>query len=129
MSNPVKLLQALVALGIYNVWLLRARRPTRWRGGGAPSLKEEFAAYGLPPWFMGTVGTLKLGAATSLLLGLRYPALTRPAALGMAALMAGAVSMHLKVKDPPERSLPALAMLGLSTYVALYGGKHASGVH
>lgn len=118
MREPVKLIQVIVALGIYDVWLLRSRRATPWRGGGAKSLKKEFAAYGLPPWSMWAVGTLKLGAATLLLFGLKYPAVTRPAAVSMAALMAGAVSMHLKVRDPIQRSLPALTMLALSAYVA-----------
>lgn len=71
---------------------------------------------------MWTVGGLKLGAATSLLAGLKYPAVTRPAALSLAALMAGAVSMHVKVKDPLRRALPAFAMFALSACVAKFGG-------
>lgn len=122
MGFPVRLIQIAVALGIYNVWLVRPRKATRWRGGGARSLREEFAKYGLPDWSMWLVGTLKLGSATLLLLGLKYPAVTRPAALSMAGLMAGAASMHLKVKDPLHRSLPALTMLALSLCVAQFGG-------
>lgn len=121
MRIPVRPLQAIIAAGIYNVWLVRPHKSTPWRGGRATSLRDEFAAYGLPEWAMWTVGTLKLGSATLLLAGLRYPAVTKPAALGMAALMAGAVSMHLKVRDPLHKTLPALTMLALSTYVAKYG--------
>jgi hypothetical protein len=33
--------------------------------------------------------------------------------------MAGAVVMHLKVKDPARKSLPALAMLALCLLIAL----------
>lgn len=121
MRLPVKLAQVVIAAGIYNVWLVRPNRATPFRGRGAKDLRAEFAAYGLPPWVMSTVGAFKLGSATLLLLGLRYPALTRPAALGMAALMAGAVSMHVKVKDPLERAVPALTMLALSALVAKYG--------
>ena len=124
MRVPVRLFQVAVALGIYNVWLVRPRKATRWRGGGARNLREEFAKYGLPDWSMWIVGTLKLGSATLLLLGLRYPAVTRPAALSMAGLMAGAASMHLKVKDPLHRSLPALTMLALSLCVAKFGGSY-----
>ena len=126
MKVPVRLIQTAIAFGIYDVWLVRSRKATPWRGGHARNLREEFAEYGLPGWFMWTVGTLKLGSATSLLLGLKYPAATRPAAVSLAALMAGAVSMHLKVKDPVQRSLPALAMLALSLYVAKYGGRQGA---
>jgi hypothetical protein len=55
-------LQAVVALGLLNVWLLRAASPTRYRGGEAQSLKEEFSAYGLPTWFFFLVGVLKVGS-------------------------------------------------------------------
>jgi len=54
-------LQLIVAVGILNVWMLRSRRATPFRGGDARSLREEFAAYGLPFWFMCVVGALKVG--------------------------------------------------------------------
>lgn len=106
--------QIIIALGIYNVWLIRPRMPTKWRGGGAETLSEEFEIYGLPPWAMGMVGLLKILFATVLILGIWYPPIVEPAAMGMAIMMAGAVSMHLKVEDPLKRTLPACAMLVLS---------------
>jgi uncharacterized membrane protein YphA (DoxX/SURF4 family) len=112
--------QVVIALGIYNVWLVRRGMVTGWRGGTAKNLKEEFEVYGLPGWFMGVVGFLKLLLATLLIAGIWLPALTRPAAAGMAVLMLGAVAMHVKVKDPLKRSLPALSMLAMSLLVALY---------
>lgn len=118
MKRLTQLSQIAIAAGIYSVWLVRSKKATRFRGRGAKSLREEFAAYGLPPWAMYVVGGLKISSATLLLLGLEYPRLTRPAAASMAALMAGAVSMHVKVKDPLLRAVPALTMLGLSSYVA-----------
>ena len=42
------ILQIVVGLGLLNVWLMRARSPTSYRGGDSKSLKEEIAAYGLP---------------------------------------------------------------------------------
>ena len=119
MAILVKTIQVVVALGIYNVWLLRFGKSTNWRGGTARTMKEEFAVYGLPGWFMGVVGFLKLLFATLLIVGLWVPVVTRPAAAGLAVLMAGAVAMHFKVKDPPLRSLPAFVMLVLSLLVAL----------
>lgn len=111
-------LQIVIALGIANVWLVRAQRPTRYRGGGAPSMKEEFAAYGLSEGAMRLIGGLKLTLALLLIVGIWVPELVLPAALGMSVLMLGAVGMHLKVKDAPIRTLPALCMLGMSATVA-----------
>lgn len=107
-------LQVIIALGIYNVWLIRPGKPSRWRGGAAGSLSEEFEIYGLPPWAMGLVGALKILFATLLIVGIWYPPIVEPAATGMAVMMAGAVSMHLKVDDPLKRALPACTMLILS---------------
>lgn len=106
--------QLVIGLGILNVWFLRSGRQTSYRGAGAGNLKEEFAAYGLPGWMFFVVGTLKIGAALALLVGIFLPELVKPAAVLMAALMAGAVVMHLKVKDPPAKSLPAGIVLALS---------------
>ena len=67
---------------------------------------------------MRVVGFLKLLFAACLIAGIWFPALTRPAAIGIAILMLGAVAMHIKVKDPLKKSLPALTMLVLSVFVA-----------
>lgn len=106
-------LQVIVALGLLNVWLVRAKASTAYRGGSAQSLKEEFATYGLPDWTFYMVGILKVGSAILLLLGIwvKSPDLVRPPALIVAGLMVGALAMHAKVKDPLTKSLPALAML------------------
>ena len=96
------------------VWLLRAASPTPYRGGQAQSLKEEFSAYGLPGWFFFLVGALKLGSAAFLLIGLWVPSVVLPAAGVVVALMLGALAMHLKVKDPAIKSLPAFLMLAMS---------------
>jgi uncharacterized membrane protein YphA (DoxX/SURF4 family) len=118
MEMAKTILQVVIALGIYNVWLVRSGKPTDWRGGAAQNLQEEFEAYGLPKWAMGLVGFLKLLFATLLLLGIWYSPVVRPAAVGMLILMVGAVAMHVKVGDPPKRSLPAFTMLVLSAIVA-----------
>jgi hypothetical protein len=57
--------------------------------------------------------------ATLLIAGVWFPALTRPAAAGLPMLMAGAVAMHFKVKDPLMRLLPAFTMLVLSVAIAV----------
>jgi hypothetical protein len=106
-------LQLVLGLGILNVWLLRRNQPTAYRGGGAPSLFEEFRAYGLPDSVFYLVGALKLIAAALLLFGLSLPVLVRPGALLLAGLMAAALAMHLKIRDPLSKSLPAASLLVL----------------
>ena len=107
------LLQLVTALGLLNVWLLRSSSATSYRGGNAQSLKEEFSAYGLPGAAFYVVGSLKVGAAIALLIGMWVPTLVQPAASLVAVLMVGAVSMHVKVGDPIVKSVPALGMLAL----------------
>ncbi len=50
MVPMIRIIQCLVALGLLNVWLLRFNRktPYRDRGGSTASMREEFAAYGMP---------------------------------------------------------------------------------
>ncbi len=105
------ILQLIAGLGILNVWLLRRHKPTAYRGGGATNMTEEFAAYGLPEGSVWVVGSLKILFAIGLLAGIAFPALVDPSAVGLGILMVGALLMHLKVKDPLQRSLPALALL------------------
>lgn len=106
--------QTVIALGLLNVWLLRSRSPTAYRGGRARSLKEEFAEYGLPVWVFYAVGALKIGSAIVLIAGIWVPGIVLPAAGVVAALMLGALVMHVKVKDPWIKSVPALIMLLMS---------------
>ncbi len=108
----------VVALGLLNVWLLRTGKATSWRGGDAKNMREEFAAYGLPPWFVGVIGSLKVALSILLIVGVWVPSVTRPAAIGLSILMLGAIAMHVKVKDPLKKSLPATLVLALCLVVA-----------
>ncbi len=114
--------QWIIGLGIFNVWFIRANRSTAYRGGDAMNIKEEFAVYGLPAWFMYAVGTLKVALAALLIVGTWIPGLVLPAAIGMAVLMIGAISMHIKVKDSLKKTLPSLTLLVLSLLVAILSG-------
>ena len=119
MTILTTILQIIIALGIVNVWLLRFGGPTEWRGGAAQNMTEEFSVYGLPAWFMLLIGFLKISLAALLIVGIWVPDIARYAALGMVALMLGAVAMHVKVGDPLPKSFPAIAMLTMSAVVAL----------
>jgi uncharacterized membrane protein YphA (DoxX/SURF4 family) len=119
MEKIVLACQIVVALGLLNVWLLRASKPTSWRGGEAKNMLEEFRTYGLPTWFMWVVGFLKVSFALALIAGLWIDQVNRPAATGIAVLMLGAIAMHLKVGDPLRKSMPALSMLLLSLVLVI----------
>ena len=114
MQTITLILQVVIALGLFNVWLLRFSRSTPYRGGAAGTMPEEFLAYGLPRWSTYLVGLLKLGAGLALIIGLWHPHWVRPAALLIVGLMVGAIFMHFKIRDPLKKNLPALVMLILS---------------
>jgi hypothetical protein len=112
-------LQLIVALGILNVWLLRPRKATPFRGGDAKNMREEFAAYGLPFWFLCVIGALKVGLALAILASIWMPHLAQPAAVALGLLMLGAFGVHIKVRDPIQKALPSIAMLGMCAAIAL----------
>lgn len=105
------ILQVIIAAGIFNVWVLRFQKTTDWRGGDSTTLKQEFAAYGLPETMLYLVGFLKITFAVLMLVGIWIPVVVDPAAAGMAVLMLGAITMHFKVNDPMKKALPSMLML------------------
>lgn len=119
MNIIITTLQIVVALGILNVWLLRYGKETKWRGGTAKNMKQEFATYGLPVWAMITTGVVKVSLATLLIIGIWVPVVVVPAATLLTMFMTAAVLMHIKVGDPIRKSFPALAILVLSAAIVL----------
>ena len=113
------LLQLLVGLGLINVWLVRANRPSPYRGGDAQTLEEEFQVYGLPPWVYKLVGVLKVGSALALIVGMWVPSLVDPAAMLVIFLMLSAIAMHAKVKDPPVKYVPAAVVLMMAVAIVM----------
>ncbi len=113
-----KLIQVIVALGIFNVWFLRLNKPTNYRGGDAKTMEEEFRVYGFSKQFMISIGTVKVFLASLLLLGLWYAPVAFIGAVGMTWVMLAAVVMHLKVSDPVRKAVPAFLMFLMSAFVA-----------
>ncbi len=111
-------LQLTIAFGLLNVWLVRFNKKTKYRGANAQNMKEEFAAYGLPVWFMYLVGTLKIVIAISLVTVVIVPSYALyigiPALCVLSVLMLGAISMHFKIRDSLIKTIPAIAMLLLT---------------
>ena len=101
-------LQALVAASIIFVWVVRY-----------DNIIQEFKQYGLPDWLRDLVGILKLTFALLLLLGIQRASLAMVGGLGIAGLMGCAFAMHLRVKNPAFKMLPALTLLALSLIIAV----------
>jgi len=121
MFTLIIILQLIVALGIYNVWFLRANRKTPYRGKNASSLKNEFASYGLPDWSLYLIGTIKVTAATALIIGIWFPIIVPFASGVLGIMMVGAIFMHIKVQDSFKKTMPALDMFILSMLILLLG--------
>ena len=113
-----KLAQTAAALWILNVWFNRFNKDTGYRGGNATNMKEEFEEYGLSETTMYAVGAAKVSLAGLMLAGLVAPRVSRPASIGLAMFMLGAIGMHIKVGDPVKRYLPALSVFSLATIAA-----------
>lgn len=118
MEYLVIILQVIVGLSILNVWLVQNQKDTRWRGGDASTLVEEFHEYGLPTWSVYVIGFFKVTLAILLIIGIWVPALIVPSALGLAFLLAGSITMHLKISDPLIKSFPAALFMAMSLFIA-----------
>ena len=127
MSNIIgKIAQIAAPLWIFNVWFNRFDKDTGYRGGDASNMREEFEEYGLSETTMYLVGAAKVGLSTLMLIGLKVPRLTRPASAGLAAMMLGAVGMHVKVKDPIKRAMPAISVFAGAALSAVLSSNQES---
>ena len=109
----------IISLSLLNVWLLRFNKPTPYRGGDATNMIEEFKRYGLPLWFMYTIGFLKIALSLSLIASIWFDVLQLPSALGIAVLMLGSLAMHIKIHDPIKKYMPAISFLLLSLFLVM----------
>lgn len=110
--------QVFILVAMVDVWLLRYDQPLLARGGDARTMAEEFRLYGLPDWFRHLIRALKLGCGALVFLGIWFPLAAVVAGSLLAALMAGAIAMHVKIKDPWVKSVPATFFFTLSVFVA-----------
>ncbi len=108
------ILQIVIALGLLNVWILRFNKATSYRGGVAKTLKEEFLVYDLPGWSCYVIGFLKVTSALFLIAGVWIPQVVLPFSILILFLMLSAVTMHVMIRDPILKSMPALTLLLMS---------------
>jgi len=118
MNYLVIAFQVVVGISILNVWLVQAKKSTRWRGGSATTILEEFEEYGLSKTLCYIIGFLKVTLAILLIAAIWYPVLKQPAALGLATLLLGSIAMHIKIKDSLLKSFPAALFLVMCLFIA-----------
>lgn len=112
------LIKIVISFSLLNVWLLRYKQESRWRGGSARNMHEEFKAYGLPKGSILIIGFLKVMLAILLLVSIWYVHYEKLILILIATLLIGAIAMHLKIKDSYIKSIPALILFCLT--VVLY---------
>tara|TARA_B110000503_G_scaffold39955_1_gene65650 strand:- start:8775 stop:9152 length:378 start_codon:yes stop_codon:yes gene_type:complete len=100
-------LKIIVGISILNVWLLQKNKATKWRGGEAQNIFEEFEVYGFSKQFCYVIGFLKVSLALLLLASIQFQVLAFVGSLGLAILLLGSILMHFKIKDPLYKSFPA----------------------
>jgi len=107
-----KYISFLVSIVVLSAWTYQLNRPSIFRGGTATNMSEEFAAYGLNDTLMMIVGAFKISLALLLLIGgIKFPKLIKPAAVGMALFMIGAIYFHISIGDGMVPTLPSALML------------------
>jgi len=109
--------KVIIALGLLNVWLLRSGKVSIYRGGDSIDLKGEFEVYGLASWMFYLVGGLKIISALGLLVSIWFPELQNIFAFILLLLLSGSVIMHVKVRDPLIKSLPAISLIVMLIYI------------
>ena len=111
-------LKLIVGLSILNVWLIQSNKPSKWRGGDATTITEEFSVYGLSKTFYYIVFAVKVGLAILLLVSIKYDVFSLYSSIGLAALLGGSIAMHLKVKDALFKSFPAFLFMIMNLIIA-----------
>ena len=99
--------QIIVAFSIGIVWVFRF-----------DNIVKEFKQYGLSDLVRTVVGSAKIVLATLLVVGIWYQSLVLVPALLIAFLMLSAQYFHFKVKNPWQKHLPSLVLLGMCIFIA-----------
>ncbi len=111
LEYSIIVLKLIISISILNVWLIRSKKATRWRGGSAQTIVKEFEVYGLSKPIFYLVGFLKISLSLLLLASIKYDDLTIISSTGLTILLFGSIMMHLKIKDPWQKSIPAFIFM------------------
>lgn len=88
----------------------------------APPMRARAEHLGYSTGAFRAVGLLELAGAVGLVVGLVWMPLGLAAAVGLVALLAGAVVSHARVGDPVTAMVPALVAAAVTTALAVVTG-------
>lgn len=118
MDNVNHLLCLAMGIALLSVWLFRFAKPSPYCGGVAKDLAEEFSDYELPLILVWIIGTLKVTAAVALILSIFILRLILSATALISITMAGAIAMHVRIRDRLIKSVPLGELLVMTLVVA-----------
>lgn len=120
MNTLTVFFQLFLGIAMWDVWMFRYRTPGIFRGGDSTTMEEEFKVNGLSDSFRKLIRILKLSAGTLVIAGVWMDIAALIGGMMLVFLMAGAVSMHIKVKDPLYKAFPSFSFLLMSIWIAWY---------
>jgi putative oxidoreductase len=86
---------------------------------GRKMFVENFRHFGYPQWFRVVTGSLEVLGGLGLLIGIWLPWLTALASTGLALVMLGAVSTHVRIREPLQKIALPIVMGALAIVVAV----------
>ena len=86
---------------------------------GMKMFVENFRRFGYPQWFRIVTGSLEVLGGLGLLIGIWLPWLAALASAGLALVMLGALSTHLRIREPLQKIALPIMMGALSVGVAV----------
>ena len=86
---------------------------------GRKMFVENFRRFGYPQWFRVVTGSLEILGGLGLLIGIWLPWLAALASAGLALVMLGAVSTHLRIREPLQKIALPIVMGALAVVVAV----------
>ena len=113
------IIQGIIALGIFNVWIIRLNKPSVFRRGDSQNMESEFKTYGFKNSFMKIIRFSKLSLACLLIAGIWFPNLVDVSAFLIGCFMIGTIGVHIKINDPLIKSLPAFTILALTSILII----------
>lgn len=109
MSISAKALAGLAALQLVDAAACAAEHP---------QITASLDRVECPPAVRKVLPAIKVATGVGLLVGIRNRRIARLTGLGMTGYFVCAVGSHLRVKDTPANTAPAVAMLATSAWVA-----------
>ena len=86
---------------------------------GRQMFVDNFRRFGYPQWFRVVTGSLEILGGIGLLIGIWLPWLAALASAGLALVMLGAISTHLRIREPLQKVFLPLVMGALAILVAV----------